>query len=368
MKSLDKNIRWETKREEIEKRDVVPYFKILHSDQFLVGYIWANILNRIERRMLTLHNCPPPEDALNRWLESYPTVVGNYGHLLLEQKCDIDDALIADLVSYFESAHFDARTFFHEQMGIDLHPDADADGSHAAYPRCLPPNTLRGLFGEVMAGMLTEHYEYVGNHDWHIPVFLFRYHEDAEAYLFALARDEGRKREVYGRRGSDFLALALNDAGEVARFIVGEAKWRKKLQPAVVSALMFGEKERNPDTKELKHNGKGIWYQVNRDTQVPHGLRQLQKLLQEIDPNGYSATIASLDRVLVVKGAKPLPRTNLIMLSGGDVPSREALVPIIPWEDVPKDYTAPHDLQVVELILTDGDVVIDRIYNALWSA
>ncbi|WP_442807665.1 hypothetical protein [Trinickia soli] len=316
---------------------------------------------------MPLHTCPPPKKAINRWLKRYPSEVGNYGHLLLEQNGKCDDALIAELVGYFESAHADAREFFHAQMGIDLHPDAGAEGSQVTYPTCLPPITRRGLFGEVMAGMLTEHYDYIGGHNWKIPVFLFRYHEDAEAYLFALARDEKRKREVYGRRGSDFLALALNETGEVVRFIVGEAKWRKKLQRSVVDELMYGKKSKNPDTGKLEHDGKGIWYQVNRDIPVPHGLRQLQRLLREIDPEGYSAAIATLDRVLVVKDARPLPRTNLILISGGDVPSREARYSLIPWEEIPDDYTAPHDLQVVELILSDGDSVIDGVYDALWS-
>lgn len=316
---------------------------------------------------LTLHTCPPPKNALDRWLRAYPSEVKNYGHLLLEQNGSCDDALITDLVGYFESAHADARAFFHEQIGIDLHPDADADGAHATYPSCLPSITRRGLFGEVMAGMLTEHYEYVGGHEWRIPVFLFRYHEDAEAYMFALARDEKRKREIYGRRGSDFLALALNEAGEVVRFIAGEAKWRKKLRSSVVEELMHGKKRKNPATDELEHDGKGVWYQVNRDIPAPHGLRQLQRLLREIDPDGYSAAIATLDRVLVVKEAQPLPRTNLILISGGDVPSREATHPWICWDEVPDDYKAPHDLQVVELILRDGDKLIDGVYDALWS-
>lgn len=317
---------------------------------------------------MPLHTCPPPKKAIDRWLKRYPSEVDNYGHLLLEQDRKCDDALIAELVGYFESAHADARAFFHEQMGIDLHPDADAEGAQVTYPTCLPSITRRGLFGEVMAGMLTEHYDFIGDHDWKVPVFLFRYHEDAEAYLFALVRDEERKREVYGRRGSDFLALALNETGEVIRFIVGEAKWRKRLQPSVVAELMYGKKKKNPDTDELEHDGKGIWYQVNRDIPVPHGLRQLQRLLREIDPNGYSAAIASLDRVLVVKDAQPLPRTNLILISGGDVPSRKAQHSLISWEEIPDDYTAPHDLQVVELILSDGDSIIDGVYDALWSA
>jgi hypothetical protein len=316
---------------------------------------------------LTLHNCPPPKAALTRWLKDYLTDIDNYGHLLLEQDCDCDDALISDFVAYFESAHADARAFFHEQMGIELHPDSDGPEAHITYPTCLPSITRRGLFGEVMAGMLTEHYDFIGSHEWTIPVFLFRYHEDAEAYLFALVRDEERKREVYGRRGSDFLALALNDEGDIERFIAGEAKWRKKLQPAVVAELMYGKKKRNPDTEELEHDGKGIWFQINRDIPAPHGLRQLQRLLREIDPNGYSAAIARLDRVLVVRNAEPLPRTNLIMISGGDVPSRKSKTSLIPWEAVPDDYTAPHDLQVVELILHDGNDLIDGVYDALWA-
>ncbi|WP_430386411.1 aminotransferase [Blastomonas fulva] len=316
---------------------------------------------------MTLHTCSPPTDALDRWLDHYPSTDGNYGHILLEQACDCDDDLIQELVGYFESAHGDAREHFHAQLGIDLHPDADAPGAHATYPTCLPSITRRGLFGEVMAGMLTEHYDYIGGHDWVIPVFLFRFHEDAEAYLFALARDEERRREVYGRRGSDFLALALNEDGEIVRFIAGEAKWRKKLRRSVVDAVMFGEKVTDPDTNEQVHNGKGVWFQVNRDIPAPHGLRQLQKLLREIDPEGYSAAIATLDRVLVIRNAEPLPRTNLILLSGGDVPSLKKRTTLIPWKKKPADYTAPHDLQVVELILRDGDEVIDGVYDALWA-
>lgn len=316
---------------------------------------------------MTLHDCPPPQEALERWLIKYPSTVENYGHLLLEQDCDTDEELIQSLVSYFESAHKDARAVIHSQMGMDLHPDAEGLGAHAVYPSCLPPTARRGLFGEVMVGMLTEHYDFIGNHNWDIPVFLFRFDTDATAYLFALARDDERKRAVFGRSGSDFLAVALNTDGEVIRYISGEAKWRKNLQPAVVDNLMYGDKKKNKKTGELQHNGKGIWNQVNTDVHPPHGLRQLQIILKDVDPEGHSAAIASLDKVLTLGNADPLPCTNLILLSGGDVPSREKKASLLPWEEVPEKYTSTHDLQVVELILTDGEKVIDGVYDALWS-
>ncbi|WP_369821530.1 hypothetical protein [Novosphingobium sp. CF614] len=73
-----------------------------------------------------------------------------------------------------------------------------------------------------------------------------------------------------------------------------------------------------------------------------------------------------VQQILVTRNAQPLPRTNLILISGGDVPSREATHSLILWDAVPEDYTAAHDLQVVELILKDGDKLIDGVYDALW--
>ena len=64
---------------------------------------------------------------------------------------------------------------------------------------------------------------------------------------------------------------------------------------------------------------------------------------------------------------QPLPRTNLILIAGNDVPSRTGATSLIPWENLPLEYTAPHDLQVVELIIKDGEALIDAIYAELWN-
>jgi hypothetical protein len=265
-----------------------------------------------------MHTCPPPKKAIERWLKPYDTARGRYGHLLLEQQTDTDGDLIAAMRRYFESAHLDAREYFHAQIGINLHPDADAAGAHACYPNCLPPKSRRGLFGEVMAGMMTEAFRnvFVGGYPWRVPIFLFRNHADVEAYLYALARDDRRRREIFGRFGSDFIGIALDNAGEVVRFIAGEAKWRRSLTAAVVEELMLGELIEDSATHQRVRSGKGVWFEVNRDTPVPHGLRQLQRLLEDRDPDGHAAAILSLDRALIVDHARPLPRTNLILIVG----------------------------------------------------
>lgn len=309
-----------------------------------------------------MHDCAPPLAALAHWLTSWPTVTGKYGHLLLEQKAEIDDGLIAALRPYFESAHLDAREHIHQQIGISLHPDGGVGGGAVCYPNCLPPIAHRGLFGEVMAGMVTEAYQndFVGKHGWKVPIFLFRQHVDAEHYLWNLKNDPTRKREIFGRQGSDFVGVALDANGKVMRVIAGEAKWRKSLTASVVDAVMLGEK------KNGVHNGKGVWFEVNRDTPIPHGLRQLGRLLELRDPNGHAAAILSIDQA-VLRQATP-DRTNLILLVGNSVAGRDDSEALLQWEQMPKEYKAKYDLQVVEVILEDGEKLIDGLYASLWEA
>ncbi|AOO85085.1 aminotransferase [Bosea vaviloviae] len=314
-----------------------------------------------------MHDCDPPSKALDRWLTSYPTVKGTYGHLLLEENDVRDPNLASALAPYFESAHRDAREHFAEQIGIDLHPDADEDDDAAMlYPGCLPTTAKRGLFGEVIAGLVTEQYEFIGNHKWSIPVFLFRYHADVEKYLFDLARDETRARTVFGRFGSDFLGISLGDDGAVVRLIVGEAKWRETLNPSTIDNLMLGEWKVRRSTGERLRKG-GVWFEINRDLPVPHGVRQLQRLLSERDRDGHATAIVSLDRALVLRNPVPIPRTNLVVIVGDGAAAREARTALIGWEETPAEYTSPNDLQVVELILNGGAALIDEIYGLLWA-
>jgi len=313
-----------------------------------------------------MHTCPPPRDVIKDWLEEYPSTNGNYGHLLLEQKNKCCPSLIGALRTYFESAHLDAREYFHKEIGIDLHPDADDCAALAQYPGCLPETTRRGLFGEVMAGLVTETYDLIGGHTWLVPVFLFRYHADAEKCLFDLARDPARKRSVFGRFGSDFLGLSLGEDGSVIRFIAGEAKWRKALRESVIQELLLGKWTHDTSGKRVR-SGKGIWHELNKDTSVPHGLRQLQRLLQEYDPETFSAAILSMDKALILRSAAPIPRTDLVLIAGNDVPSRERACSLVPWKEAPSEYTAGNDLQVVELILDGGEDLIDAIYDSLWA-
>lgn len=319
-----------------------------------------------------MHTCPPPKDEFRKRFAEYPDVNGNFGHTLLEQLEADDGSLAEALKRYFESAHLDARNKFHADIGIDLHPDAAGDEPAVAYPMSLPSTTRRGLFGEVMAGLLTETYEYVNKHDWCVPIFLFRHHEDAFQYLFSLARDPDRTRQTIGRLGSDFIGLALDEKRNVTRIISGEAKWRKTLTAGVVETLMLGDwvaedKSKRKSKENRMRSGKGVWYFVNNEPKVPSGARQLQRLLQEHDPDGQDATILSLQSILVAKNPNPIPKTDLVVVVGNGGKNRKELDCLLPFDKAPAEYTAGNDLQIMEVIMTSGEELIDRIYASLWN-
>ncbi|RQV59868.1 aminotransferase [Burkholderia cenocepacia] len=312
-----------------------------------------------------LHDVPPPMALLNRWLRSAAHANGNYCHILFEQAIPNDGAVVDELRPYFESAHLDAREVFHRAARIDLHPDADGPGWHAQYPNCLPPTARKGLFGEVMTGLMTQAYQFIGAHRWTVPIFLFRYHAEVEVYLFELARDPARVREVSGRHGNDFIALGIDPAsGSVVRFLAGEAKWRATLTQSTMDNMMLGEWTGREDARVRANDG--VWNEMNRGLAVPQGLEQMQRLLCEKAREQYAEAIVSLDRALLI-GAAPLPRTDLVFVAGNRAARRAPGTALLPTAAPPVEYTAGRPLQVIELVLENGAELIDSLYNSLWG-
>ena len=130
---------------------------------------------------------------------------------------------------------------------------------------------------------------------------------------------------------------------------------------------MLGEKIKDPkDSSKRVHSGKGVWFEINRALKVPIGVKQLQELLQELAPDDYASVILSLDRILQLEDPEPTERTDLILLVGGSAVGRETTMPLLRWEKPPSEYKAGRDLQVVEILLTDGDQLIDALYDSLW--
>lgn len=315
-----------------------------------------------------MHTEAPPLEVLASWLKPTGNTQETYGHVLLEQAEQSNDATREGLTPYFQSAHLDAREHFHAFANMSLHPDDGEPGCNAAYPACLPHKARLGLFGEVMAGMIAEAYEFVGKTKWKIPVFLFRKHEDAQQYVFTLSRDPTKKREVLGRKGDDFIGIAFDDDGKVTQVIAGEAKWRKTWNKSTLDAVMLGKKINDPaDASQKVHDGKGVWANVNGALPVPMGLRQLQQILCEVAPDQFSNVIASLDRILALRNPDAVERVDLILLAGGSAANRNAGESLLQATAVPTEYTAGRKLQIVELLVEGGDELIASLYDGLWA-
>ena len=55
------------------------------------------------------------------------------------------------------------------------------------------------------------------------------------------------------------------------------------------------------------------------------------------------------------------------MICGNGAAKREKTETVVGWENMPAEYQAGRDLQVVEVILEGGDSLIDDLYAVLWS-
>jgi hypothetical protein len=168
--------------------------------------------------------------------------------------------------------------------------------------------------------------------------------------LFTLVRDGTKARQIFGRHGTDFMALQLDDKQNVIELLLGEAKWRKTFTDSVYKSVI-----------------EGVWKELNARRAIPHGVRQLRNLLAQEAPDKYGAAILSLDRALLLSSGHDLPWTNLVLLVGGRGKTREVMECLADWKASPPEYTAKHDLQVVEVALQDGENLIKELYESLWT-
>lgn len=315
-----------------------------------------------------MHTCPVPVSTLKAWLKESATTVPGYTHLLLESSATAPADLAAQLRPYFESAHTDARRFFHEYAKIDLHPDSLGSSSTCQYPTSLPQKARHGIFGEVFAGLVVEAYQAQHEkHSWSVPVFLFRHHDDAGKYLFFLARDPSRTRQLWGRLGDDFIGVGFDSDKNIERIIVGESKYRGSLSKLSVEDLLLGSRE-TAKTGGMPLRGKdGIWRAFEEAPTVPEGLLQLQAILIEREPIKYANAILSLDKILAINPSHTVPRTDLVVFSGGSPSKRKPGETFVRSDTLPSEYQAGRELFVVEAFLEKGGDLIKQVYDTLWS-
>lgn len=143
-------------------------------------------------------------------------------------------AIKQGLQSYINEAHEDARERLRSSLADDLSPFRGTPQDPAEnYPEALHMITLKGYFGEIMAGLQVEHLGAHGKTGWCIPAYLFRHH-DVELQHLEEINQKLKDKENYdpdalanrrpGRTGDDVLAFIMNDNGQISDVLVLEAK------------------------------------------------------------------------------------------------------------------------------------------------
>ena len=112
---------------------------------------------------------------------------------------------MARLKALVSDAHEDARKRLralvgptHDPLGAGLTKDP-ADG----YPERLHIQTLKGYFGEILAGIVAENFNPFGMKDWEVPAYLFRFHHVAFEQLEMMGQTGAPAGLVPGRTGDD---------------------------------------------------------------------------------------------------------------------------------------------------------------------
>ena len=175
-------------------------------------------------------------NPLERWLvqQRRSKYSGRYRlRVWHEDKAELD-SIQDELIAYVQEALDDARYKIRKGFSDPLSPFKTVKPHPAAnYPAALHRNTLKGYFGETLAGLAVEHFGAFGTEDWYIPAYLFRMHGTEFQHLDKINedlqsdkdRDPDAESEIRpGRTGDDAVAFRIDDAGKITHVLTLEAK------------------------------------------------------------------------------------------------------------------------------------------------
>ena len=284
----------------------------------------------------------------NNWFQITPTKssTSNYGHMLFKKISGANlSQLQTELIPFFEEAHRDARDIFHNEIGINLDPLAPTPVSQVTYPNSLPEKQKKGFFGEVLCGIVVQHFGTICNNTWNIPAFLFRHHDTASQYLHKLHYGAEVPSEIVGRTGNDFLAITIDNKENIIGFLVGEAKFRKKFSQAPA---------------------KQAYKDLSNHPVIPVDLSKIKKLITHLYPGQYTQLVQSIEQIIFSNQQNGLARTDVLIYIFED-PNISSFPPSrINSNTKDPNYKANRQLQVYEIYLPGAGNLIKDLYQNLY--
>lgn len=280
--------------------------------------------------------------SIKTWLtvDLQKSADGQYEHALFAEADGSRGQVLPQLRILVSEAHEDARSRLRRLAYGSLDPLGEHVGSDpaAGYPEQLNPLTLKGYFGEILAGIIAENTTCFGVSAWVVPAHLFRFHL-VEFQHLAMIQQTGQAAGIRpGRTGDDCLAFRCEDDRIVAALFC-EAKCTK-----------------DHDTKLIKdaHEKSSL------PNLVPVDILQLVDVLEDsLDP-AAARWIKALRRLNFERASVNYERIDQVTYVCGQKPIRESR-----WisQKKPHDaYTGSRRLHVAEVHLPDVEQLIVDVY------
>ncbi len=290
---------------------------------------------------------------LDAWLINHAIVSSDPTYRLRlwrENRAELP-AIKDELIAYLDEAHEDARRRLRAGFEDDLSPFGDpAVDPAAGYPALLHRNTLQGYLGETLAVLAVEHWGAHDHHDWVVPAFLFRLHDQEFQHLEdvnerrlageAYDPDEGREMRP-GRTGDDGIAFRKNDDNTITDILTLEAK-------CLASHNSTKVREAH---KKLAAIGSR-----------PSGVRELVNLLTEYDTpeaDEWHEALLSLWK----SGYPAATRFDGVGYTCGNAPRRGSRTTWMAADAPDPAYTATRRLECLEFQVEDLNALVDALYR-----
>jgi len=291
---------------------------------------------------------------LNAWLKAQP-IGKTYAKYELRVWREVNGnfaALRDELIDYAQEALDDARARIRRGFEDNLSPFSEpVDDPAAHYPAMLNRITLQGYLGETLAGLAVEHFGAFGKSDWHVPAFLFRFHDQEfqhldlinERLLMGEPHDPDAVAERRpGRTGDDALAFRIDKDGKITHVLALEAKCLIRSNSATII-----------DAHEKLAAG----------ARRPSGIRELITLLSDYETPEAQAWVARL-MDLYRDGFRTAKRRDGLAYTIGDSPVKPATrLSWLPAKAPHTSYTAKRRFDAMEFQLEDLSGLIDTLYR-----
>ncbi len=284
---------------------------------------------------------------IDQWLVRRPSGErrAGYRHQLLMEDPPNLTVIVAEVRGYFGRAY---RDFIEHYRGLlyskALCPYIDEDHSTAdwLHPRHLSIEVLRGHFGEIVTGIVAEHYSPHGHDTWMVPAFLFRFHivafQKLEQWRQTGLQPEG---PLPGRTGDDCLAFLRDGNGTIVKCLHCEAKCTTGHNADLVN-------EAHQQISDALIKDVPLLIEVLGDRGDEESKRWVEALRQ--------FWIADMN-------ASSIKNDMIVYVCGKDRVRGEGKPSWVTGEESHPAYTADRLLEVVEVHLNDVDVTVRRIYR-----